>query len=372
MSQGLPQRFLILEVITPHYHAADALKNMAETESLVHTFGGRLVTKSVQHRVRPHPATYIGPGKLLWLTDTVKSLGIDVVVLNSQVKSAQLFRIEKTLWDVNPKIAVWDRIDLILNIFDRHADTREAKLQIELARISHQGPRIYGLGRTLLSRQGGGIGTRGIGETNIEKERRLMKDRSRLIQKEINRLLNHKSDRLNVRQDLGLGPVALIGYTSAGKTTLFNALTGKKMKTHSGLFTTLDTVVGRMKNPNQSVPVLISDTIGFIENLPPVLIDAFKTTLLESLTAKLILHVIDASDPMMKRKIDTVQSILAGLGITKPVMFVFNKCDLLTIDEMEQIKYDYFGDATLFISAHKKMGLDHMKQAIVKRLENIP
>ena len=139
------------------------------------TFGGKIIEKSIQHKVKPDNNTYIGSGKLEWLLETVKDKEINVVVINDIVKSGQLFRLEKALWKVNIHIAVWDRVDLILNIFELHATSIEAKLQIELARIQHKGPRIYGLGKTELSRQGGGIGTRGLGETNIERERRVMR-----------------------------------------------------------------------------------------------------------------------------------------------------------------------------------------------------
>ena len=224
---------------------------------------------------------------------------------------------------------MWDRIDLILNIFDQHATTQEAKLQIKLARATHMGPRIYGLGKTELSRQGGGVGTRGKGETNIEFERRQIKVDQQKIKKELKKLLKQKKNRLRKRTEMGIGPVALVGYTSAGKTTLFNALTGKEKEMHKGLFTTLDTVVGKLKSPQFEQPLLISDTIGFINNLPPVLIDSFKSTLLESLEAKLLLHVIDANDPRLLEKVAVVETILENLSAAQPMIVVLNKVDLI-------------------------------------------
>src|SRR5690606_23113911 len=143
-------QFLLLQVITPHDHQDIAIENMAELEQLVHTYGGEVVEKSSQHRVHPHPGTFVGGGKVEWLKQTVKDKEIDVVVLNAIAKSSQLFRLEKALWEVNTQIKVWDKVDLILHIFDQHATTTEAKLQIELARIQHAGPRIYGLGGTVL------------------------------------------------------------------------------------------------------------------------------------------------------------------------------------------------------------------------------
>lgn len=360
-------RFLLLQVIDPHYHQDVALKNMYECEQLVQTYGGIVVEKSIQHRVHPHPNTYIGSGKVEWLKQVVKEQAIDVVVINSIIKPSQLFRIEKILWDVNIHIQVWDRMDLILNIFDKHAVSKEAKLQIELARIAHTGPRIFGLGGTVLSRQGGGIGMRGgSGETNIEFERRLMKERRLQVTKQLKKVANQKQDRLRFRKEQGFGPVALVGYTSAGKTTLFNTLTGKDKQTHQGLFTTLDTVVGKLKTPELSLPILISDTIGFIQDLPPELIDAFRSTLMESLEAKLVLHVVDAADSDIEKKITIVETILNDLKVNQPIMLIFNKIDQLSNGDRESISNRFAEYPHHFISAKSGEGLEDLKELITK------
>jgi len=369
MSRLTQPRCLLLQVIDTHYHATEALADMTELEQLVDTFGGVVVEKAIQHRVKPHPATYVGPGKMEWLKERVKEAKIEVVILNDILKSAQLFRIEQQLWEVNTRIAVWDRVDLILNIFERHASTREAKLQIELARIAHQGPRIYGLGKTVLSRQGGGIGTRGLGETNIERERRLMKDRQRKLRVEIEGLMKKKSQRLGRRTELGIGPVALVGYTSAGKTTLFNRLTGKEKQTHKGLFTTLDTVVGQMPAEGSPMPVLVSDTIGFIQDLPPSLIDAFRTTLMESMEAKVVLHVIDVTDERRDEKIKVVDQILDELGSTQPRVRVFNKVDVLKNGEVKVLGKSHAG--SVFVSAKKGDGIEALKRKVVEELKRL-
>jgi len=337
MSNQIP-RFLLVQVITPRDQEIQIAAHLAETQQLVSTFGGIVVDKLVQRRQHPDPNMYIGPGKLEELTRQVKDLDINVVVINAEVRPSQLFRIEKTLWEVDPNIKVWDRVDLILAIFDRHATTKVSKLQIELARITHLGPRIYGLGGTVLSRQGGGIGQRGgFGETNIEFERRLMKTRRQKIEKELKVVIRQKQDRFHHRREQGFGPVALVGYTSAGKTTLFNRLTGKQKLTHGGLFTTLDTVVGRLKLPDQRFPILISDTIGFIDALPPDLIEAFKSTLMESLEAKLLLHLVDVASPNWLTKLQVVDQILTALNSHQPIIYVLNKSDLITPADKEQI-----------------------------------
>lgn len=354
---------MLIQVIEPHYQREQALSEMTELMQLVKTYGGQTVIKEVQHLTHPQPSMYMGKGKVEWIAEQIKAHDIDVVVINNIVKSGQLFRIEKELWQVNTKIKVWDRIDLILNIFDQHAKSNEAKLQIELARIEHSGPRIFGLGGTVLSRQGGGIGTRGLGETNIEKERRLIKDRTGRIKKELKKLAKQGSQRIKNRQAKGLKTIALVGYTSAGKTTLFNQLTAKNKRADSSLFTTLDSVVGRLKREPSSDRILVSDTIGFIDNLPPSLIETFRSTLMESLESDLLLHVIDASDPKMAEKMAVVDGILEGLEADQQQLKIFNKIDKLQPKQIRQLKKQHSG-ATL-ISAADGDGISEVQKNIL-------
>lgn len=361
-------RFVVLQIVPPNVPQADALKDMREAELLVQTFGGIVIDKSIQHRFNPNPSMYIGKGKVEWLKAVVKEQKIDVVVLNALVNSGQLFRLEKELWEVNTQIQVWDRVDLILNIFDQHAASTEAKLQIQLARIQHRGPRIYGLGKTRLSRQGGGIGTRGLGETNIEIEKRTIKKVRQGLQKQLKELAKKQENRMYERKKLGINTVAIIGYTSAGKTTLFNALTGKSKKMDQSLFTTLDSVVGKFKIPEYDPTILISDTIGFIEDLPPFLIEAFRSTLLESLAAKVLLHVVDASDPKVAEKIEVVNQILQQLAVQKKPVLVFNKIDLLDEITLKTLQEKYKDTTALFLSAKNKIGIDPLKKVIQQLL----
>lgn len=365
----MSQRFLLLQVIDPHYHQEIALRNMHELEVLVGTYGGELVEKSIQHRVKPHPATYIGPGKVDWVKEVVKEKKIDVVVLNGIVKSSQLFRLERTLWEVNKRIAVWDRVDLILNIFDQHASTTEAKLQIELARIHHMGPRIYGLGGKELSRQGAGIGTRGKGETNIEFERRKIKQVKQKIEQQLKQRNTVQQRRMEMRKRLGISTVALVGYTSAGKTTLFNALTSKVKETNPALFTTLNTVVGKLKIRPYSPTVLISDTIGFIDELPTFLIDAFRSTLMESVESQLLFHIIDASDSLVDHKVKVVQEILSDLHANQETVLVFNKSDLINEERKKVLSKKYRDQYHVFVSAKTELGLEQLKQLMKDRFD---
>lgn len=362
------RRFLLLQVITPHYHQDQALRNMRELEQLVSTYGGQVVIKSIQHRVSPHPHSYIGQGKVEWLKETVKREKIDVVVLNDIVKAGQIFRLEKELWAVNTKIAVWDRVDLILGIFEKHATTTEAKLQIELARIEHLGPRIYGLGGTVLSRQGAGPTARGAGETNIELERRKIKKIKQKIQQELDQRAAVQQSRIQWRQERGMRTVALVGYTSAGKTTLFNALTSKKKIMNRALFTTLDSTVGKLKISPHDPTILMSDTIGFIDELPPFLIDAFRSTLMEAMEAKLLLHVVDAADSDLPDKVEVVESILASLKIEQEPVLIFNKSDLISDAKKEKLRRLYKGRQMFFISAKTEAGLTELRQFLFQEV----
>ncbi len=358
----MERRFIILQVIDPHYHQDAAKKNMREAVQLVETFGGEVIEKIIQHRVHPDRNTYIGTGKVAELKQQVKDQKIDVVVINEVGNAGQLFRLEKELWDVHTAIQVWDRVDLILNIFEQHASTVQAKLQIELARVQHQGPRARGLGKDRLSRQGGGIGTRGKGETNIEFEKRVAKKLEQKIKKQLQQQSKVLDSRLAERRKKGIKSIALVGYTSAGKSTLFNALTGKEKETNQALFTTLDSVVGKMKLVKYAPTVLVSDTIGFIDDLPPFLVEAFRSTLQESLAADLLLHVVDSADPEMAAKIDTVEQILTDLGVSTPPTLVFNKIDKITEEQLQDLESQYAHKGALFVSAKTKQGLEELKE----------
>lgn len=357
-------RCLLVEVIKPHAHRDAAIRNLNELELLVKTYGATVVERIVQHRVMPDTATYIGHGKVGQLKTLVREMQIDVVVLNAIVNTGQIFRLEKALWEINPRIAVWDKADLILHIFDQHAVTAEAKLQIELARLQHIGPRIYGLGGTLLSRQAGGIGTRGLGETNIELMRRYIKTRMRKVKQKLQQISQMKRNTIERRKIQGIPTIALVGYTNAGKTTLFNQLTQKEKQIRNSLFTTLDSVVGRLGYRLTNSQILVSDTIGFIEGLPPFLIDAFRSTLMESVHANLLLNIVDAADTQMERKIEVVEAILQELGVKAKAILVFNKIDEASPAKLAYISNRYQDQTHLLLSAKTRQGFTSLAQLI--------
>ncbi|HKL43738.1 MAG TPA: GTPase HflX, partial [Candidatus Absconditabacterales bacterium] len=329
---------------------------MAELENLVNTFGGLVILTKLQRKDQPDLQTYIGKGKLEEIIEEMIRVGANLLIIGNVLKPSQLFKINEKLRQASEEaglkepIKARDRIDLILKIFDKHANSVEAKLQIELAAIKHMGPRIFGMGMEL-SRQGGSSGsgggaTRGIGETNTERMKRHLKDKQAKIReklKEFEKMRNlHRQSRLKK----GLPIIGIVGYTNAGKSSLLNILTKKGVLAQNKLFATLGTNVGKMfvfTEPEKGIgqEILLNDTIGFIRDLPPKLIDAFSSTLEDSIESKFLLHIIDASDPFVQERINVVNEILDDIGANQPRLMVFNKIDLIDDKKLNEIKQNY-------------------------------
>ncbi len=322
-----PIKAILIDLIQPRMTAAQSLERLEELEELVNTYGGIVVVKKYQRRFSPHPRTFIGPGKVEEIATEGPALGIRLVVINDRLKARQMYNVAERLQKAG--IQVWDRVDLILKIFGKHAHTTEARLEIELASINHMGPRIYGMGMEL-SRQGGGIGTSGVGETNTEIMKRHLREREQTVKDKLKKYASGRDLQRRDRARRGLKTVAIVGYTNAGKTTLLNALTGRKEYAANELFATLDTRVGSLYLPTARKTALLSDTIGFIRDLPPDLIQAFTSTLSEAVSADLLLHVVDASDKNAAKQIAVVEDVLAKLGVlSTPRIVAFNKVDLV-------------------------------------------
>lgn len=294
----------------------------------------------MQKRGRPSAKTYLGSGKAEEAAELAKKLRVDVVIINDFLKPSQVKHLTKLFsYDSNDitgksNIPIWDRTDIILKIFEKHARSQGAQLQIKLAQLKHQIPKIYQYQRTLFERERGGVrGTRGAGERGIEQEKRHIRAQIKDIEKKLDHMKKTHANQRQRRKRAGLKTIALVGYTNAGKSTLLHALTKKATYVADVLFATLDTKLGALWIPDKNVPhqgrkVLIADTIGFIRDLPPHLIDSFKATLAEVEEADLVLHIIDSSDREQNIKIEVVDEIIAELLPREtPVLRVFNKTD---------------------------------------------
>lgn len=360
---------LFVCLVNPKLGQSEVEKDITELWNLVTSMGDATVVDLIVQKGLPSLSTYIGPGKAREATDYLIHHSVDIVTLNGILSPNQKFNLTKIFWDINPKIEVWDRVDLILAIFSRHAHTSEAKLQISLARMRHMGPRIFGMGM-ILSRQAGGIGTRGLGETNTE----LMKRHWRREMKRVTDAMGHLTDirlkQIENRKNLGIETISIVGYTNAGKTTLFNLLTHKKNLVENALFATLDSAVGKIYIPQLARTVVVSDTIGFIKDLPPELIEAFTSTLLESINAEVVLHIIDLSDPDMFEKIGVVEGILKELTIPeKKVILVFNKTDAVPTLDKKKIIERTIPYPSVFLSAITEEGVDTLLDTIERSLD---
>ncbi len=363
-----PTRFMIIGVFPKPARKEDIIIDLEETVSLVRTYGGQVFAVEVQRSESPDRTSFVGKGKVEEVIATVVKENIQVVVLHNTVKTRQIHALKKQIAKEKPDILVWDRVDLILFIFGKHAQTAEAKLQIELAAMRHMGPRIYGMGFEL-SRQGGGIGGVGIGETNTELMKRHWKHQIKKANDELKKLSDEKQRQLEKRRRAGQKTVSIVGYTNAGKSSLFNILSGKDKLVENALFATLDSTVGTWYLKSLQKEVMISDTIGFIKDLPPKLIDAFKSTLMESVHADVLLHVIDVSDPQMHEKISVVEQILYELDLTnRKRIYVFNKVDMVKDLDKKAIEQQYEQFTPLFISTLNKEGLEHLASTVSQQL----
>lgn len=349
---------LVMVEVEKEAWSMDALAQ--EFRNLVVSAGIKVERLVTMKRKEITPSLYIGKGKAGELAVIVQEEDISVVIFNNNLKVSQQRNLEDVLG-----VKTIDRTQLILDIFAGHAHTREGILQVELAQLKYLLPRLKGKGIDL-SRLGGGIGTRGPGEKKLEIDRRRISDRITRLEKEINDVKAYRQVMRKKRQKEEVSVCSLVGYTNAGKTTLFNALTEGEEKTSPDLFTTLDTVTRQISLGN-SLQVIVSDTVGFIYKLPANLVDAFKATLEELRYADVLLHVIDADNKEIPRLREAVDLILEELTLTeKPALLVFNKIDLLSSEQLADLKRDY--PSAIFVSALKKINIDLLKIRIYEIL----
>jgi GTP-binding protein HflX len=356
-----PERAALVGLISGRAGRLEAERSLEELGGLAEAAGAQVALRMLQDRPKPDPSTYLGAGKVATLAASAAETDIDVVIFDNELTPAQLRHIEE---QVGRKVI--DRTQLILDIFARRARTREGKLQVELAQLKYLLPRLVGAGAAL-SRLGGGIGTRGPGETKLETDRRRIRTRIHVVSEDIEQVRKRRAQSRERRHKASVPTVALVGYTNAGKTTLFNVLTGADAEASNALFVTLDPLV-RQVRLSDSRELLMSDTVGFIDRLPHALVAAFRATLEEVADADLVLHVIDAAAVDRERRISAVRGVLEEVGaLDVPLVEVYNKSDLLTPDERRRlIERD---PAAVHVSALRKEGLDELVETIASRVE---
>jgi GTP-binding protein HflX len=356
--ERLRQRALLVGAGSSSVEEAEA--SIAELALLVDTAGAEPVESVLQRRRTPDRATYVGKGKAEELHELVKSLDIDVVVVDDELSPSQQRNLEALF-----AVDVVDRVALILDIFAQHATSQDGAVQVELAQLRYRLPRLRGRG-TQLSQQGGGIGTRGPGETQLEVDRRRLLQRIQRLERDLKDLGATRATQRKARRRRALPTVALVGYTNAGKSTLLNQLTHAGVLVENQLFSTLDPTTRRLRLPGGET-VLLSDTVGFVRRLPHQLVDAFRSTLEEVVDADLLLHIVDASAPDADGRIAAVDTVLREIDAGEvPVQLVWNKADLADVETIKDQLTTH--DGSVAISGATGEGIDELLTTIGDRL----
>jgi GTPase len=354
------EQAILVAVRAPDQTDEDLESSLDELELLVDTAGGAVVERFSQRRERPDPATFVGRGKVTALRDRVAEAAVDTVIFDDELTPAQQRNLEDAL-----ATKVLDRTIVILDIFAQHASSREGKLQVELAQLTYLLSRLRGWGQAL-SRQAGRIGTRGPGESQLEVDRRKIARRITKLRQELADARRTRALKTRRRERNEVPVVALVGYTNAGKSTLLNRLTGADVGVADQLFATLD-VTARRLELSDGRTAIATDTVGFIQKLPTQLIEAFKSTLEQTLDAALLLHVCDAGHPRVDHQIRAVESVLEEIGAADiPRLLVLNKCDMTDTATIRRLQRDN-GDAVA-VSALTGEGIAGLVEAVSMRL----
>ena len=388
---GKHLKAFLVDVVTKDTNMDVLADRMRELENLVDTYGGIVILQKYQKKQEPDHRTYVGKGKLEEIIFEMQRLGANTLIIGNILKPRQIFYIQEKLRPFG--IDIWDRVDLILKIFDKHATSMESRLQVELAAIRHMGPRIYGMGIELGRQWGGGSGAmRGLGETNTERMKRHLKEKILQIEKELKEYEKMRKLHRDARIKKGMPTVGIVGYTNTGKSSLLNAMTRKWILAENKLFATLGTHVGKVyifknKEPRSTAgetwegdwikwrspaergkEVLLNDTIGFIRDLPPKLIKSFSSTLEDSIESDLLLHVIDASDQFIDERIEVVNHILDEIWAKQKRIMIFNKIDLLDKTQLVELKKHFPEKGNVRVSVKEWTNLEDIKTAIINNL----
>lgn len=339
----------------------DAMESLDELEELVNTAGAVVVGRVIQNLDHINNTTYVGSGKVQEIKDLIWETEADAIVCDDELSPAQYKNLEDEL-----DVKVMDRTLIILDIFAGRAKSAEGKIQVELAQLRYRSTRLIGMRN--LSRQGGGIGTRGPGEKKLEVDRRLIRNRISQLKEQVRNMESHRQVTRAKRQDNPVPVVAIVGYTNAGKSTLLNTLTAANVLEEDKLFATLDPTTRNYKLPNGQ-EVLLTDTVGFIRKLPHHLIDAFRSTLEEAKYSDIIIHVVDCSNPSMDKNVHAVYETLKNLEVKdKIIITVFNKIDKV---EEKPVLRDFNADYTVSAAIKKNIGLNEINDAIEAALKSM-
>jgi len=367
VQQNGSDRVLLVGLMTEDLSPQRFQDSLDELTRLVESAGGTVLDIVQQKRSRPHPQTVVGQGKIEEISLRAHQLGANLIVFDRDISASQARNLETEIG-----IRVVDRTEVILDIFAQRAQSQAGKLQVELAQLEYMLPRLRGRGQQM-SRLGGGIGTRGPGETQLETERRVIQRRITQLQQEVNQLQAHRARLRQQRQQQEVPTIALVGYTNAGKSTLLNVLTHAEVFTADQLFATLDPTTRKLvitdPQTQERRTILLTDTVGFIHELPPPLMDAFRATLEEVIEADALLHVVDLSHPAWQSHIRSVEEVLAEMPTIPTSGFIaFNKVDQVDSETLAVAQQEY--PESIFISATQHLGLDTLRQRFLQLTGN--
>ncbi len=356
-----PERAILIS-LADTFTREKARKSLDELESLARTAGCNVIGKFIQIRENPDPKFYIGKGKVKEIREIIEEKGIDTVIFDAPLSGKYHRNLEEEFG-----VKVVDRVELIMDIFAQHARTKESKIQVELAQLKYRLTQLKGKGRDL-SRLGGGIGTRGPGEKKLEIDRRKIMRRISILNRELKRIEVSRREQRKRRKEFI--QITLVGYTNAGKSSLMNLLTGSSCKVEDALFSTLDTTTRRMKLPLK-FPVLLTDTVGFIENLPTELVASFRSTLSVVRDSNILIEVVDVSEENFREKMQVVEETLIELDAGMiPRIYALNKIDLV-LDRTHLINLVQSTENCFFISCKTGEGIDEFKKFLVQKIKDL-